>query len=95
MGLVVGDGHLAGSENPSLAFLFRAWIWPAPQDWPAFLATGLSVAIGGLLVSQAYRMCEAAVIAPFEYAAKCPWRSCGASSFSASGRMQPHGWGLP
>jgi drug/metabolite transporter (DMT)-like permease len=69
MGLVVGDGHLAGSENPSLAFLFRAWIWPAPQDWPAFLATGLSVAIGGLLVSQAYRMCEAAVIAPFEYAA--------------------------
>ncbi|WP_151718581.1 DMT family transporter [Gemmobacter serpentinus] len=69
MGLTVGDGHLAGSENPLLAFLFRGWVWPAMADWPAFLATGLSVAIGGLLVSQAYRLCEAAVVAPFEYSA--------------------------
>lgn len=69
MGLTVGDGHLAGSSNPSLAFLFRAWIWPPVADWPAFLATGLSVAIGGLMVSQAYRQCEAALVAPFEYAA--------------------------
>ncbi len=69
MGLVVGDGHLAGSSDPSLAFLFREWVWPPLQDWPVFLATGLSVAIGGLMVSQAYRMCEAALVAPFEYAA--------------------------
>lgn len=69
MGLSVGDGRLAGSPNPSLAFLFRAWIWPHPADWPYFLATGLSVAIGGLLVSQAYRLNEAALVAPFEYAA--------------------------
>jgi drug/metabolite transporter (DMT)-like permease len=69
MGLTVGDGHLAGSPNPSLAFLFRGWIWPHPADWPYFLATGLSVAFGGLLVSQAYRLTEAALVAPFEYAA--------------------------
>lgn len=69
MGLMVGDGHLAGSEHPSIAFLFRAWVWPPVADWPAFLATGLSVAIGGLMVSQAYRLCEAALVAPFEYAA--------------------------
>lgn len=69
MGLTVGDGHLAGSANPSLAFLFRGWIWPPPADWPAFLATGLAVGIGGLCVSQAYRLSEAATIAPFEYAA--------------------------
>jgi drug/metabolite transporter (DMT)-like permease len=69
MGLWVGDGHLAGSDNASLAFLFRGWHWPALSDVPFFLATGLSVAIGGLLVSQAYRMCEAGLIAPFEYAA--------------------------
>lgn len=68
-GLTVGDGHLAGSANPSLAFLFRAWIWPPVADWPWFLATGLSVAIGGLMISQAYRLCAAAVVAPFEYAA--------------------------
>lgn len=69
MGLVVGDGHLAGSGDASLAFLFREWIWPPVQDWPWFLATGLSVAIGGLMVSQAYRMLEAALVAPFEYSA--------------------------
>ncbi|MBL8562427.1 MAG: DMT family transporter [Gemmobacter sp.] len=69
MGLTVGDGHLAGSTDPSLAFLLRGWIWPPMADWPWFLATGLSVAIGGLMVSQAYRLCEAALIAPFEYAA--------------------------
>ena len=65
----MGDGHLAGSENAALAFLFRAWIWPPVSDWPYFLATGLAVTVGGLLVSQAYRLCEAALVAPFEYAA--------------------------
>lgn len=69
MGLVVGDGHLAGSGDASLAFLFREWVWPPVADWPWFLATGLSVAIGGLMVSQAYRMLEAALVAPFEYSA--------------------------
>lgn len=68
MGLWVGDGHLAGSANPSLAFLFRAWIWPPMADWPALLATGVAVTIGGLMVAQAYRTCEAGLIAPFEYA---------------------------
>lgn len=67
MGLTVGDGHLAGSSDPSLAFLFRPWVWPPTDDWPAFLATGLAVGIGGLMMSQAYRLSEAALIAPFEY----------------------------
>ncbi len=69
MGLVAGDGHLAGSSDPSLAFLFRPWVWPPLADWPAFLATGLSVAAGGLMISQAYRLSDAALIAPFEYSA--------------------------
>lgn len=68
MGLTVGDGHLSGSSDPSIAFLFRQWVWPPLQDWPAFLATGLAVVIGGLMVAQAYRMLEAALVAPFEYA---------------------------
>ena len=67
MGLVVGDGHLAGSSDASIAFLFRAWHWPPLGDWPYFAGTGLSVAIGGMLMAQAYRMNEAAVVAPFEY----------------------------
>lgn len=68
MGLIVGDGHLAGSANPSLAFLFRPWVVPPWEDAKWFLATGLAVAIGGIMVSQAYRLCEAGLIAPFEYA---------------------------
>lgn len=66
MGLAVGDGHLAQDQG-LLAFLFRPWIWPPMVDWPAFLGAGLAVAIGGLMVSQAYRTCEAGLIAPFEY----------------------------
>ncbi|THD85547.1 DMT family transporter [Aliigemmobacter aestuarii] len=67
MGLWVGDGHMAGSSDPSLAFLFRDWVWPPVRDWPFFLASGLAVGIGGLMMSQAYRLCEAALVAPFEY----------------------------
>ncbi len=68
MGLCVGDGHLSGSADPSLAFLFRTWVRPPPADWPAFLGTGLAVGIGGLMMNQAYRTTEAALVAPFEYA---------------------------
>ncbi len=69
IGLWVGDGHLAGSRDASLAFLLRPWVWPPSGDWPYFLGTGLSVAIGGMLMSQAYRMNPAALVAPFEYTA--------------------------
>lgn len=67
MGLWVSDGHLAGSANASLAFLFRPWIIPATTDIWAFAATGMAVGIGGLMMSQAYRTSEAALVAPFEY----------------------------
>ncbi len=67
MGLVVGDGHLAGSPDASLAFLFRVWVVPPLADWWAFLATGMAVGFGGLMLSQAYRTTEAALVAPFEY----------------------------
>jgi drug/metabolite transporter (DMT)-like permease len=49
--------------------LLRAWVWPSWSDWPFFLLAGLGTAIGGLLISQAYRSCEAALIAPLEYMA--------------------------
>lgn len=67
MGTVVGDGHLAGSSDPSTAFLFRTWVWPLIADCWAFAATGMAVGVGGLMMSQAYRTTEAALVAPFEY----------------------------
>jgi drug/metabolite transporter (DMT)-like permease len=67
MGLAAGDGRFAGSGDPSLEFLLRPWVWPPVGDWWAFAATGVAVGIGGMMISQAYRTSEAALIAPFEY----------------------------
>lgn len=66
MGLLVGDGRFA-QEDGLFVFLFRPWIAPPMADWWAFVATGLAVGIGGLMMAQAYRTTEAALIAPFEY----------------------------
>jgi drug/metabolite transporter (DMT)-like permease len=67
MGLWVGDGHLSGSGDASLAFLFRPWIWPPMGDWVFFVGTGVSVAAGGMLMGHAYRTNPPGLIAPFEY----------------------------
>lgn len=67
MGLAAGDGRYMTDPDNVLAFLVRPWVWPSLADWPVLILTGLSVAIAGLLASQAYRLAEAALIAPFEY----------------------------
>ena len=68
--LVAGDGRYAEMvENESLIFLLRAWVWPAPEDWPALLMLGALSAGVGYALSQAYRLGDAATIAPFEYTA--------------------------
>jgi drug/metabolite transporter (DMT)-like permease len=67
MGLWAGDGHMAQAPGSTWEFLCRPWQVPPIQDWWAFLGTGLAVGIGGLMMSQAYRTTEAALIAPFEY----------------------------
>ena len=69
LGLFIGDGRYAGSGDPSLEFLFRAWVWPEPQDYWLFLIIGIGSAFGGYTISQAYRTSEAAFVAPFEYVA--------------------------
>jgi drug/metabolite transporter (DMT)-like permease len=69
MGLMFGHGQFAGSGNASIEFLFRAWVWPAAADWPLLIMIGVSTAFAAVLISQAYRLCEAALVAPFEYAA--------------------------
>ncbi|WP_022702427.1 DMT family transporter [Pseudorhodobacter ferrugineus] len=66
-GLVLGHGAFAGQSDPSLIFLTRAWEWPAAADWPILALVGLASAMGALLITHAYRSCEAALVAPFEY----------------------------
>ena len=69
VGLTVGDGRFADTENVSLRFLFAPWIWPSADDFAIMAALGVCSAAGGYLISQAYRTAEAGMIAPFEYIA--------------------------
>jgi S-adenosylmethionine uptake transporter len=65
---VAGDGGYAqGVDDPSLQFLLRAWIWPNTSDWYLLIGLGFNAAIIGYCLSQAYRLADAATIAPFEY----------------------------
>lgn len=66
-GLILGQGAFANEADASLAFLTRAWNWPAAQDWPILALIGCASAMGALLITHAYRSCEAGLVAPFEY----------------------------
>tara|TARA_A100001037_G_C15149657_1_gene638356 strand:- start:1443 stop:2486 length:1044 start_codon:yes stop_codon:yes gene_type:complete len=69
VGLSIGDGRLAGSDHPSIDFLFRAWSMPEGLEIVLLLGCGVLIAIGAYLLSQAYRVAPPAIVAPFEYAA--------------------------
>jgi drug/metabolite transporter (DMT)-like permease len=69
MGVAFGDGRFGDQTDPSLSFLLRAWSWPLPADYPVFIVIGVGIAVGGYLISQAYRVTEASYVAPFEYLA--------------------------
>ena len=60
------------SPHPSLDFLFRDWVWPAPEDWILLMIIGCTAAAGVFCLAQAYRLAEASVVTPFEYTAM-PW----------------------
>lgn len=67
---VAGDGRFAqGVSDPSLIFLLRAWVWPAPGDGWLFVLMGVNSALIGYCLAQAYRLGRAATMAPFEYLA--------------------------
>lgn len=67
IGLLIGDGRFSGSAHPSTAFLFRAWAPIETADWPILIAMGVCGLMGNVLISQAFRLSEAAFAAPFEY----------------------------
>ncbi len=67
IGLTIGDGSLDRYQSDSLSFLLRAWRLPDLQQIQLLLLCGVMVSIGGYLLSQAYRLGEASIVAPFEY----------------------------
>jgi drug/metabolite transporter (DMT)-like permease len=68
-GIIAGDGRFAGGGHPSLEFLLRGWVWPSAFDGFLMLSCGVLIAVAGYLLSQAYRIAEANLLAPFEYTA--------------------------
>jgi len=69
IGLVLSGGQFAGPEDPSLDFLLRAWAEIEPVHIWFFVLMGFCASGGGYMISQAYRMGEAAYVAPVEYLA--------------------------
>ena len=67
VGLSIGDGGYNKFDNPTFDFLLRAWTVPVPVDFALLALCGVIVAIGGYLISQAYRLGQASAVAPFEY----------------------------
>lgn len=66
--LAAGDGRYAVDlESESLIFLLRAWVWPTDSDLLLFGGLGLISSVIGYALSQAYRVTDAATVAPFEY----------------------------
>lgn len=64
---VAGDGRFAGSDDPGLDFLLRAWIVPPRADWMLLGLLGCCAGVIGYSLSAAYRLTDAATVAPFEY----------------------------
>lgn len=69
IGLIIGAGQFAEQADPALAFLLRGWRWPTQADLPLVLVVGVFASVGGWCISQAYRLGEAALVAPVEYLA--------------------------
>ncbi|MFV2032062.1 MAG: DMT family transporter [Gammaproteobacteria bacterium] len=69
IGLGIGDGDFNNFDNPTFEFLLRAWVWPNAADLRLLALCGLMVSFGGYLLSQAYRLGQASIVAPFEYTA--------------------------
>ena len=68
-GLAFGDGRFDVFEHPSMAYLFRAWVWPSAGDMVLITGLGAAIAVAGFAISEAYRRSEPAFIASIEYVA--------------------------
>jgi drug/metabolite transporter (DMT)-like permease len=67
LSLIFGSGAFEGATHKSLAFLTRAWVTPSAHDLMLMCACGVIAAIALTLLTQAYRLGEASIVASFEY----------------------------
>lgn len=66
-GLAASGSNLADGSHPSIAFLLRPWTLPTSFDLMLMAATGVIAAVAMWCLTNAYRIAEANVVAPFEY----------------------------
>ncbi|MEM7404673.1 MAG: DMT family transporter [Pseudomonadota bacterium] len=69
VGLFAGDGRFSGGGHVSTEFLLRAWQTPSLSDLALWILMGMLNVAGGYLMTQAYRVANAALVAPFEFVA--------------------------
>lgn len=69
LGLTISDGRFLHPDYPTLDFVLREWVRPESGDLLIMMGLGVASAAGGFLISLAYRITEATLIAPFEYMA--------------------------
>lgn len=67
LSLVFGWGGTGDGVHPSLAFLTRGWVWPSGWDLFLMVSCGFIAAVGLTLLTQAYRVAQSSVVAPFEF----------------------------
>lgn len=66
---VFGGGAFADEGQASLGFLTRGWSDPSLRDLALMLSCGVIAAVGLTFLTQAYKLAEASLVAPFEYTA--------------------------
>lgn len=67
MGLLFGTGWLNHLPHPSAQYLFRAWTAPTFNQTVLIIVVGLIATAGFYFISEAYRIGQASIVAPFEY----------------------------
>lgn len=68
--LLAGILYLTGIQSaghPSINFLVRPWTMPTLKDFLLIASCGVIAAFGVVLLTQAYRIARASVVASFEY----------------------------
>lgn len=54
-------------SDPSMAFLFRDWVWPDNREWVLLFLIGCIATVGFYCLGRAYLVAPASHVAPFEY----------------------------
>ena len=67
LSLIFGFGQFAVEVHPSVDFLLRGWSTPPLADLALILSLGAFAGLAMVLYTQAYRLAEANLVAPFEY----------------------------